>query len=82
MLGAALAAVAGVMVTVYYGVVDFFIGFPRRHQGLHRRGAGRHRLAAGGDARRPADRPDPNRFWAAYLSEYKDVATFGILSWC
>ena len=27
MLGAALAAVAGVMVTVYYGVVDFFIGF-------------------------------------------------------
>ena len=27
MLGAALAAVAGVMVTVYYGVVDFYIGF-------------------------------------------------------
>jgi branched-chain amino acid transport system permease protein len=58
MLGAALAAVAGVMVTVYYGVVDFFIGFRRRHQGLHRRRPRRHRLAAGGDARRPADRPD------------------------
>jgi branched-chain amino acid transport system permease protein len=26
-MGAALAAVAGVMVTLYYGVVDFFIGF-------------------------------------------------------
>lgn len=26
-LGAALAAVAGVMVTLYYGVVDFYIGF-------------------------------------------------------
>src|SRR3546814_7932789 len=25
--GAALAAVAGLMVTLYYGVVDFFIGF-------------------------------------------------------
>ena len=27
MIGAALAAVAGVMVTAYYGVVDFYIGF-------------------------------------------------------
>ena len=27
MLGATLAAVAGVLVTVYYGVVDFYIGF-------------------------------------------------------
>ena len=26
-MGAALAAVAGLMVTLYYGVVDFFIGF-------------------------------------------------------
>ncbi len=26
-IGAALAAVAGLMVTLYYGVVDFFIGF-------------------------------------------------------
>jgi branched-chain amino acid transport system permease protein len=26
-IGAALAAVAGMMVTMYYGVVDFFIGF-------------------------------------------------------
>ena len=26
-MGAALAAVAGVMVTLYYGVIDFFIGF-------------------------------------------------------
>ena len=27
MIGAALAAVAGLMVTLYYGVIDFFIGF-------------------------------------------------------
>ena len=26
-MGAALAAVAGVMITMYYGVIDFFIGF-------------------------------------------------------
>ena len=26
-IGAALAAVAGVMVTLYYGVIDFYIGF-------------------------------------------------------
>ena len=26
-IGAALAAVAGLMVTLYYGVIDFFIGF-------------------------------------------------------
>ena len=26
-IGAALAAVAGMMVTMYYGVIDFFIGF-------------------------------------------------------
>ena len=26
-MGAALAAVAGVMATLYYGVIDFFIGF-------------------------------------------------------
>src|SRR6202011_5633012 len=26
-IGAALAAVAGMMVTLYYGVIDFFIGF-------------------------------------------------------
>ena len=26
-MGAALAAVAGMMVTLYYGVIDFFIGF-------------------------------------------------------
>ncbi len=26
-IGAAIAAVAGMMVTMYYGVIDFFIGF-------------------------------------------------------
>jgi len=79
MLGAALAAVAGVMVTVYYGVVDFFIGFV----------AGIKAFTAavlGGIGSLPGAMLGGliigliEAFWAAYLSpEYKDVATFGIL---
>ncbi|NMF89583.1 ABC transporter permease subunit [Aromatoleum petrolei] len=79
MLGAALAAVAGVMVTVYYGVVDFFIGFV----------AGIKAFTAavlGGIGSLPGAMLGGliigliEAFWAAYLSpEYKDVATFAIL---
>ncbi|MCM8599449.1 MAG: branched-chain amino acid ABC transporter permease LivH [Candidatus Accumulibacter sp.] len=79
MLGAALAAVAGVMVTVYYGVVDFFIGFV----------AGIKAFTAavlGGIGSLPGAMLGGlligliEAFWAAYLSaEYKDVATFSIL---
>ncbi|HJV28092.1 MAG TPA: branched-chain amino acid ABC transporter permease LivH [Aromatoleum sp.] len=79
MLGAALAAVAGVMVTVYYGVVDFFIGFV----------AGIKAFTAavlGGIGSLPGAMLGGliigliESFWAAYLSpEYKDVATFAIL---
>ena len=79
MLGAALAAVAGVMVTVYYGVVDFFIGFV----------AGIKAFTAavlGGVGSLPGAMLGGliigliEAFWAAYLSaEYKDVATFVIL---
>ena len=79
MLGAALAAVAGVMVTVYYGVVDFFIGFL----------AGIKAFTAavlGGIGSLPGAMLGGlligliESFWAAYLwAEYKDVATFGIL---
>lgn len=79
MLGAALAAVAGVMVTVYYGVVDFFIGFV----------AGIKAFTAavlGGIGSLPGAMLGGlligliEAFWAAYLSaEYKDVATFTIL---
>ena len=79
MLGAMLAAVAGVLVTVYYGVVDFYIGFV----------AGIKAFTAavlGGIGSLPGAMLGGlligliEAFWAAYLSpEYKDVATFSIL---
>ncbi len=79
MLGAMLAAVAGVLVTVYYGVVDFYIGFV----------AGIKAFTAavlGGIGSMPGAMLGGlligliEAFWAAYLSpEYKDVATFTIL---
>jgi len=79
MLGAALAAVAGVMVTVYYGVVDFYIGFV----------AGIKAFTAavlGGVGSMPGAMLGGliigliEAFWSSYLSaEYKDVATFSIL---
>ena len=79
MLGAALAAVAGVMVTVYYGVVDFYIGFV----------AGIKAFTAavlGGVGSLPGAMLGGlligliEAFWSAYLSaEYKDVATFSVL---
>ena len=79
MLGAALAAVAGVLVTVYYGVVDFKIGFE----------AGIKAFTAavlGGIGSLPGAMLGGliigmiESFWSAYLSpEYKDVATFSLL---
>ncbi|EWY41974.1 branched-chain amino acid transporter permease subunit LivH [Skermanella stibiiresistens SB22] len=78
-LGAALAAVAGVMVTMYYGVIDFFIGFL----------AGVKAFTAavlGGIGSLPGAMLGGlligliEAFWSAYFSiEYKDVATFAIL---
>ena len=78
-LGAALAAVAGVMVTLYYGVIDFFIGFL----------AGVKAFTAavlGGIGSLPGAMLGGlligliEAFWSAYFSiEYKDVATFAIL---
>jgi len=79
MLGATLAAVAGVMVTMYYGVVDFYIGFV----------AGIKAFTAavlGGIGSLPGAMLGGliigmiEAFWSNYLSaEYKDVATFSIL---
>jgi len=79
MLGAVLAAVAGVMVTVYYGVIDFYIGFV----------AGIKAFTAavlGGIGSLPGAMLGGliigliEAFWSAYLSaEYKDVATFTVL---
>ncbi len=78
-MGAALAAVAGVMVTLYYGVIDFFMGFI----------AGLKAFTAavlGGIGSLPGAMLGGmllgmvEAFWSGYFSvEYKDVAAFGIL---
>ncbi len=78
-IGAALAAVAGLMVTLYYGVVDFFIGFL----------AGIKAFTAavlGGIGSLPGAMLGGiligliEAFWSGYFSvEYKDVAAFSIL---
>lgn len=79
MLGAGLAAVAGLMVTLYYGVIDFFMGFL----------AGIKAFTAavlGGIGNLPGAIIGGfligliETFWSAYASvEYKDVAVFGVL---
>lgn len=78
-IGAALAAVAGVMVTMYYGVVDFYIGFL----------AGMKAFTAavlGGIGSLPGAMLGGlligliEALFSAYFSiEYKDVASFSIL---
>jgi branched-chain amino acid transport system permease protein len=78
-MGAVLAAVAGVFVTMYYGVIDFFIGFL----------AGLKAFTAavlGGIGSLPGAVLGGlligliEAFWSGYFSvEYKDVAAFGIL---
>ncbi len=78
-IGACLAAVAGLMVTLYYGVIDFYIGFI----------AGMKAFTAavlGGIGSLPGAMLGGlligliEAFWSGYFSiEYKDVATFGIL---
>jgi branched-chain amino acid transport system permease protein len=78
-MGAALAAVAGLMVTLYYGVIDFYIGFL----------AGIKAFTAavlGGIGSLPGAMLGGlligliEAFWSGYFSiEYKDVAAFSIL---
>ncbi|HIC71433.1 MAG TPA: branched-chain amino acid ABC transporter permease LivH, partial [Alphaproteobacteria bacterium] len=78
-MGAMLAAVAGMLVTMYYGVIDFFMGFI----------AGLKAFTAavlGGIGSLPGAMLGGmllglvEAFWAGYFSvEYKDVASFGIL---
>ena len=78
-MGAMLAAVAGMLVTLYYGVIDFFMGFI----------AGLKAFTAavlGGRGSLPGAMLGGmllglvESFWAGYFSvEYKDVAAFGIL---
>ena len=78
-IGAALAAVAGMMYLLYYGLVDFFMGFV----------AGIKAFTAavlGGIGSLPGAMLGGlaigliETFWAAYFSsQYKDVAAFSIL---
>jgi len=78
-IGSALAAVAGMMVVLYYGVVHFFIGFL----------AGMKAFTAavlGGIGSIPGAMLGGlmigliEVFWSAYFTlEYKDVAAFGVL---
>ncbi|MTJ83080.1 MAG: branched-chain amino acid ABC transporter permease LivH [Telmatospirillum sp.] len=78
-MGAALAAVAGLMVTLYYGVIDFYIGFI----------AGIKAFTAavlGGIGSLPGAMLGGlligliEAFWSGYFPiGYKDVATFSIL---
>jgi branched-chain amino acid transport system permease protein len=78
-MGAMLAAVAGMMVTLYYGVIDFFIGFL----------AGIKAFTAavlGGIGSIPGAMLGGlligliEAFWSGYFTiEYKDVAAFSIL---
>jgi len=78
-LGAALAAVAGMLFLMYYGIIDFFIGFL----------AGIKAFTAavlGGIGSLPGAMLGGlligliETFWSAYFSiEYKDVAAFSIL---
>ena len=79
-IGAALAAVAGMMFLLYYGVIDFYIGFL----------AGIKAFTAavlGGIGSLPGAMLGGliigliEAFWSAYFSvEYKDVAAFSILA--
>jgi branched-chain amino acid transport system permease protein len=78
-IGAALAAVAGLMVTLYYGVIDFFIGFL----------AGVKAFTAavlGGIGSLPGAMLGGlligliEAMWSGYFStEYKDVSVFAVL---
>jgi branched-chain amino acid transport system permease protein len=79
-LGAALAAVAGLLYLLYYGVIDFYIGFV----------AGIKAFTAavfGGIGSLPGAMLGGliigliETFWSAYFSiEYKDVAAFSMLA--
>ena len=78
-LGAALAAIAGLMITLYYGVIDFYVGFL----------AGIKAFTAavlGGIGSIPGAMLGGlligliEAFWSGYFTiEYKDVAAFSIL---
>ncbi len=78
-IGAALASVAGMMFVLYYGVIDFFIGFLTGIKAFTA-------AVLGGIGSIPGAVIGGlligliETFWSAYFTiEYKDVAVFGIL---
>src|ERR671917_52560 len=78
-MGAALAAVAGTMYVLYYGVIDFYIGFLARVKAFTAAVLGGigslPRAVLGGLLIGLIE-----TFWSAYFSvQYKDVAAFSIL---
>jgi branched-chain amino acid transport system permease protein len=80
LVGAALAAVAGVMFLLYYGVIEFYIGF---NAGIKAFTA----AVLGGIGSLPGAMLGGlligmiEVFWSAYFSvEYKDVAAFSLLA--
>jgi len=78
-IGAALAAVAGIMDLLYYGVIDFYIGFVAGVKAFTAAvlgGIGSLPGAMIGGLLIGLIEP----FWSAYFSiEYKDVAAFSVL---
>ena len=67
-IGAALAAVAGLMFLLYYGVIDFYIGFVAGVKAFTAAVLGGLLIGL------------IETFWSAYFSvQYKDVAAFSIL---
>jgi branched-chain amino acid transport system permease protein len=78
-MGAALAAVAGLLVTLYYGVIDFYIGFTVGVKAFTA-------AVLGGIGSLPGAMLGGmligivEALWSGYFSiAYKDVAVFGIL---
>jgi branched-chain amino acid transport system permease protein len=78
-IGAALAAVGGVMYLLYYGVIDFYVGFDIGIKAFTA-------AVLGGIGSLPGAMLGGlligliEVFWSAYFSiEYKDVAAFSIL---
>ena len=57
-IGSALAAVAGLMVSANYSIAHYYMGFMLGPQGLHRGGSRRHRQHRRRSARRHPARPD------------------------
>jgi len=79
MLGGALAGVAGVMVTLYYGVIDFYIGFIAGIKAFTAAVLGGIGSLAGAMLGGLLIGLTEAYFAAFFSAQYKDVAVFSIL---